>query len=534
MADIDTLNINNNFHIPDFDFKGIPKIKIPKRDSDFAGEDLGINIIAKYLPRILSQHKKNASKIEYLYKYYQGQQDIYSKIRLREKDQSNNNMVVENHASRQVDFKVGFLTSEHREYTAKTRFKGNENVLNDLAVLSDYFTDCDFFGKDKEVKEWVYAVGVGVFKCYPRTDIIVGEDKNAIIREDFDIESEAPFYLEAVSPINNFLVYSDNNIPLFCVSIVEVEKDINSSNLRFEKEIYIETRYATFVTNSNLSFGGIKEIRLKSEKSPYNYLPMIEQWANTSRIGIVELNRDLFNIINTIISCVSDMIVDNANMIYVFQGTDITGEEVKDMIKAGAIVLPPPQQTGQTPSVSTISIQIPFDGLNEFYLQRVEKAYDIAGVPLASGQVTSGGDTGQARLLGGGWNNAYTISKNEINSFLYADNSLLKLILYICKLFNTCPIKTIKASNIEIKYRINQSDNFLVKAQGIAQLYSTNMPKELILKFSGISSDIGTDATVWENYETEKNKSQQSTKETMNVEETATDNDKNKNDNSQE
>ena len=60
------------------------------------------------------------------------------------------------------------------------------------------------------------------------------------------------------------------------------------------------------------------------------------------------------------------------------------------------------------------------------------------------------------------------------------------------------------------------------------------MPKELILKFSGISSDIGTDATVWENYETEKNKSQQSTKETMNVEETATDNDKNKNDNSQE
>ena len=80
---------------------------------------------------------------------------------------------------------------------------------------------------------------------------------------------------------------------------------------------------------------------------------------------------------------------------------------------------------------------------------------------------------------------------------------MLKLVLFLCKLYPNSPIKKMYASQIDIKYRINQSDNFLVKAQGIAQLYSTNMPKELILKYSGISSDIGTEATAWEEKDTE-------------------------------
>lgn len=504
MADVDTENLRTS-KITDFGFRGIPKIMIPKTDDDFRSSDLGASILKKYLPICLSKHKQNAEKIEYYRAYYQGKQDICEKTRLYSKDSVNNNRITENHALRQIDFKVGFLTGEHREYTAKTELKDDDTIKSELSTLNKYFTDCNFFAKDKDLKEWVYNVGVGVTVCKPRTDIIIENNGNYSISPFFDIENEAPFKIATVSPIDNFVVYSSGieNEPLFCVSIFEVEKDSNSLSVKTQKEIHIETRYASFICNSNLSYRGLSEIRLETEKTSH-YLPIIEHWANMSRMGIVELNRDLFNSINTLVSSVADMVVDNANIIYVFKATDITDDEVKEMVRQGAIVLPAQQiGTSQAPDLNTITISIPFSGLNEYYEQRLTQAYDIAGVPLASGAVTSGGDTGQARLLGGGWNNAYTIIRNDINSLNRGDLALLKLVLFLCKLYPNSPIKKMYASQIDIKYRINQSDNFLVKAQGIAQLYSTNMPKELILKYSGISSDIGTEATAWEEKDTE-------------------------------
>lgn len=488
--------------IPNFGFRGIQRIEIPKVDSDFANaDDYGLSILTKYMPSILAKHKANAEKMKYFRAYYQGVQDIAYKTRLYQKDCINNNKIVENHALRQVDFKVGFLTGEQREYTAKSEMKENTEIKEELSVLSKYLTDCGFYGKDKDLKEWVYSVGVGVSYCAPRTDIILQtSETDFVLADDFDIENEPPFEVETLSPVDNFVVYSTarGNKPLFCVSIVEVEKDTASNSPATQKEIHIETRYASFILNSTLSYKGLKNYRLETVKS-FHYLPMIEHFANSSRMGLIELNKDLFNSINTLVSSVADMVVDNANVILVFKNVDIKGEEVRAMKQAGAIIISDKKDATNTGAgLDTITLEIPFSGLNEYYEQRLTQAYDIAGVPLASGQVTSGGDTGQARLLGGGWNNAYTIIKNDMNSLLMCDYAMLKQMLYVCKLYDACPIDKLTASQVDIKYRINQSDNFLVKAQGINQLYMTNMPKALILKYAGISSDIGTESAQWE------------------------------------
>lgn len=508
--------------IPNFAFRGIQRIEIPKVDSDFAtAEDYGLSILAKYMPKILSKHRENAEKIEYLRRYYQGVQDISHKTRLYQKDCINNNKIVENHALRQVDFKVGFLTGEQREYTAKSEMKENSEAKAELSTLAKYLTDCGFYGKDKDLKEWVYSVGVGVGFCAPRTDIIEKiSETDYVLVDDFDIENQSPFEIETLSPIDNFVVYSTarGKKPLFCVSIVEVEKNPDSDSTATQKEIHIETRYASFVLNTNLSYRGLKNLRRETVKK-FHYLPMVEHYANSSRMGLIELNKDLFNSINTLVSSVADMVVDNANVILVFRNVDITGEQVRTMKQAGAIIISDKKDIQNTGAgLDTITIEIPFAGLNEYYEQRLTQAYDIAGVPLASGQVTSGGDTGQARLLGGGWNNAYTIIKNDMNSLLLCDYDMLKLMLYVCKLYETCPIDKLNASQVDIKYRINQSDNFLVKAQGINQLYATNMPKDIILKYAGISSDIGTEGAQWE--AKDKEVKSQATKEEVVVEKT--------------
>lgn len=489
-----------------FAYSGIKKIKIPSKDSDFVDVNECIKIFDKYMPSILEQHQKNRKKIVYLYEYAFGDQDISEKRRLYNKDNQNNNKVIENHAYRQVSFKTGFITSEKRDYTNK-----NDTQNNGTTYLDRYFTDCDFFTKDNDLKEYIFATGIGVTYQAPRTDIIVEETdlntKETTFRyknkkDGFDIETECPVDFNVVDPADNFVVYSSirGENPLFCVSLVQVGNDddiYDATNYKYE--LYIETRYASYKAKCDKNFGGYDGLQLDTPKV-FNDMPMIEHSVNQKRIGIVELNRDLFNSINTLVSNATDMIVDGANVIMVFKNTDIDQATINDMRNKGAIILHDVQdnKNNSEAKLETITIAIPFDGLNEFYEQRLTQAYDIAGVPLASGTVTSGGDTGQARLLGGGWNNAYVIIKKDIVSLLKGDYAVLKSFLKICQLVPDCPIKDLAASQIDIKYHINQSDNLLVKAQSIAQLYSVNMPKSAILKSTGLFSDIAALSNEWE------------------------------------
>lgn len=482
-------------------YRGIPKIEIPKEDADFNTADYGIAILQRYLPGILSKHSQYADRIKYFRRYYEGIQDITGKTRLYSKDQKNNNKISENHAKRQVDFKTGFITAENREYNAKANISDNEELKKELSHLNYYLSDCDFYSKDKDLKEWVYICGVGVTYTEPRTDIIIEEDSNVwSVDENFDINVEAPFSFNVVSPINNFVVYSSfkNKNPLFAVSIYDVEDDNyieTQSSVRFRKLIQIETRYATIIGNCNTLYKDFREFNITAIKD-YNYLPMVEHCANSSRIGIVELNRDLFNSINSLISNAIDMVVDNANAIFVFRNTDVDKDLLDNMKELGAIVVA--DSAGQEADVKTLKIEIPLEGLNTLYNERISKSYDIAGVPIASGNVTSGGDTGNARLLGNGWNNAYITSESDINSFKKGDKEELRLMLQICRMFPSCPITSLKASQVDINYRINQNDNFLVKAEGIAQLYACNMGKEDILKASGLFYDISSVGERWE------------------------------------
>lgn len=490
--------------IKTFPSRGIERIEIPVRDSDLLrSEDYGKAIISKHLPGILMEHQKNAEKVKFFYNYFKGEQDVYNKERLYKKDQDNNNKIVENHAYRQVNFKTGFLIGEKRVYTTK-----DGTSSDDLSYLDKYLTDIDFWSKDKDLKEWIFATGIGVTHCEPRTDIIIETSEldalgKPIVRykekqEGFDITKEAPFNFEVIDPTENFVVYSSgrNKEPLFCVSIVKVDVG-KGKEISIKKQLQIETKYATFTTKSDLDFLGLEELSTAIPKT-LKYLPMVEHSTNSYRMGIIELNRDLFNSINTLISSVSDIIVDTANVILVFKNVDITAEQVQEMKKAGAIVIKDNAAKGIGADLDTIKIQIDFDGFDKFYEQRLSKAYDIAGVPLASGQVTSGGDTGQARLLGGGWSNAYTIITNDITSLLKGDYAILRLMLQFCYVTPKNPINDLAASDVDIKYRINQNDNFLVKAEGIAQLYGVNMPKEAIVKASGLFSDTNAVTTQWE------------------------------------
>ena len=170
------------------------------------------------------------------------------------------------------------------------------------------------------------------------------------------------------------------------------------------------------------------------------------------------------------------------------------------MKKAGAIVIKDSMSSKQTSTadLDTISVEMPVSALNAYYEQLITPAYDISGTPLASGQISSGGSTGQALFTGAGWNNATIIANNNILAFKAFDAEQLKLILMLCKQVPNCPIKDLQASQVDIKYRINLSNDFMTKAEGIALLYNINMPKDEILKASNLFNDIPVVSQKWE------------------------------------
>ena len=495
-----------SFVIPDFSFKGIKRIEIPKTDNDFLSKDYGEAIIKKYLPSILDTHSKNAEKIKYLYEYGLGLQDILAKERQYKKDQKNNNRIVENHAYRQIAFKRGFLTGERREYTHKS-----DSDSDDLTYLDRYFTDCKFFPKDKDLKDWIYSTGIGATHTAPRTDIIVSDGSDKLTKtnktryatkeEGFDIEYNAPFTFSTIDPSENFVVYSSrfDKTPLFCVSIVDVDVG-DADNINIRKEIHIETRYAAFICQMDNGYKTYETELSRETIKTLHYLPIIEYFTNRARIGLIELNKDIFNLVNTLNSSIVDMTVDKSNVILVFKNTDVDKETIEQISEAGAVIISDSQNArqGSTADLDTIKIEIPFEGLSKFCETQLTASYDIAGVPLASAQITSGGDTGQARLLGGGWNNAYIVINDDINSLLGSDYDELDLILMLCKQVPNCPLNELQASQIDIKYRINQNDNFVNKTQGIMNLYSVNMPKDEIIKASGLFGDVTTVTNKWE------------------------------------
>lgn len=526
--------------IPQFDFKGIKRITIPKLDSDFtASNGYGWDIIKKYLPSILSTHKENERKIDYLYDFKLGVQDILKKTRKHKVDSKNNNIEIENHATRQVEFKVGFICGEPRDYTHKS-----DSDSDDLLYLMRYFSDCNFFAKDADLKDWIYTCGIGVTKTTPRTDIITSGEIDVITQkpkiryktaqEGFNVDFEAPFKFNVKDPRSNFVVYSsgDDVEDLMCVSYVDVDIGAdNDAQPNIVKQLLIETRYAYFKFKADNTFSTFywNNDEVEVVAKDLHYLPLIEFAVDKDRIGIIEKNKSAFNTINLFRSSVNDMVVDNANSILVFKNVDANAQTIRDMIEAGAVVIRDGQNGASTAPAGfdSVTIEIPFDKMATYIDQVMQNAYDIAGVPLASGQVTSGGDTGQARLLGGGWNNAYIIVHKEITKLLEYDYKQLKLILSICRQVPKCKLNELYASQVDIHYRVNQNDNLQVKAQSMKYLYDMNMPLEFILKVGGLSNDIKTDSRQWQEnidkanaLQAEMEKAKQTSTEEITVDET--------------
>ena len=448
---------------------GVAKIKIPIR-----ANELTLEKVRPYLQYILTEFEKNKSKITKNYDTYLGKHDVLSKVRPYDSDLINHR-IVEPHLYAMVDFKCGYALGNPKEYAQREGFEGE-----DIIYLNKYWKDADGRTVDNEVAKWVYATGVGYYFIQPKRKIV-------------DIDNKAPFELFCQPANTCAKIYSSyiGEEPLFdiiCTKLKEIDKD-GKQNEYTVMSLYLPDVYAEFRCNSHIS-NQFELVRKPEDRLLYKMLPLVEKYSNSDRLGIVEVGKTLQDAIDNLASSSLDNIDDVVNLLYIFVNVSLGAtpeEKVKNfrLLKQNGVVELLPSNPQFPADLKTLAINLNHADVNTVYKQLKEALYDCLGVPLQTASVGSGNNA--AAEAGAGWANAYTVMLKDINSLIKGDIDLLEHILFICKESKGSKVKNISATDIDVKYNINRSENLLIKAQ--AWDYFQDVPPVLRAKWVGITNE---------------------------------------------
>lgn len=478
-------------------YTGRKKITIPVSQTQFLEDP--IKYIDHYLSNCLSSNDDNAKDCEALQNIYLGNQEVLNKERTNG-DESNNNTVVINHSFRQVEFKKGFTVGNPIEYSMAVEREEND----DLSILNKYFNDVDKSGKDIDKYEDLYKFGVAYQYIIPKTT-------------EFDKENEAPFELYNLEVGTAFKVYSSDakQTPLFDVILSSELDDSFTANKLYEVYYMNASGQCIFTT-----YDKDKKNTGLSEVQPQPFLPIIEYTLNRNRLGIIEVNLLLTNALNLIESNQIDNLIDFVNSYIVFENIDNRKDwdkTVQAMRRTRTIKLK--STNPQLPAkVYTLKDSLQHSEINSLYEILKKEAYDIVAVPQSSGAVTSGGDTGEARILGNGWESAQNQAKVDTCFISQAERELLKKVFTICEEQGGSLLDTISPNDIAIKYSINMSNNIYTKVQAANLLYTMNFPYEKILSTCEITSDIHGVGKEWRELDESRKSTENSTTEATQTE----------------
>lgn len=450
--------------------------------SSYTKSEINEKILAEILPQVLREHEANANEIDYLYRYYKGEQPILEKEKVVRPEI--NNITLENHAFEIVEFKKSYVYGEPIQYVQKGE-KDGKKINPEISLLNKFMESEDKSSLDKELAEWQYIAGT----AYRWTET-----------DEKDEEDEAPFELSVPDPRRTFVVYHNGikEYPLFSGYISYFSKNIMTNeriptvvNYRVVTIYTDDAKYMFSEEEKKDEFKIMPQAIPISEDMVTKYplvvkgQRIIEYPLNNARLGLIELVMSDLEAINKIKSADLDGIDQFIQSLLVFVNQEVDIQTFRKLVAEGAI-----QVTSSDPNkpadVKLLTNQLTHTETKVVSDDRYESLLSIVGIPRLNHKA-SGGDTGQARLLGEGWTMADERAKQDELSFKKSERKMLKLVIDICKYKNK--LIDLKLSDIDIKFTRNKSDNLLVKTQGLMNMQKAQVPPEVAFVTCGLFSD---------------------------------------------
>ena len=380
--------------------------------------------------------EKNYAQIDFLYKYYRGDQPILT--RKKEVRPEICNRIVENRANEIVSFKVGYLCGEPIQYISRS---GEDGVGQGVSRLNDMMLVESKSAKDKDLIEWQMIAGTA-FRM-----VLVSDDSSG---------SESPFELYTLDPRCAYVVYSSKigNKPMAGVHI-----GTNADG---------ETIYSVYTKNEFFEVNG-REV-LSTRNHGLGWIPIIEYPANNARLGSFETVIPVLNAINTVASNRIDGVEQFVQSLMKFTNCEIDKETFATLQQMGAISIK--SQDGKTADVEILTQELNQQQTQTLVDYMYQTVLTICGMPNRNGGGSSTSDTGAASLLRDGWTMAEARAKDSELMFKRSEREMLKIVLRICSLTTDV---SLKLSDIETKFTRRNYENIQTKAQVLCEML--NNPK---------------------------------------------------------
>ena len=406
--------------------------------------------IVKELYNALVYHTQNATEIEYLDRYYRGDQPILYRQKVNRPEV--NNKVLVNLAYELVERKVAGICAEPIQYVLRGTDDKKSQEISELNAIVDGEDkqDCDI-----DICRWRSICGTAYR--------YIGNDEGGGMLLD-----ESDFTLSAENPIYTFVAYHTNNKPAFSCQIREDEEG--------KRLHYCFTNAQYFVIQ-----GG--EI-ISQGINGNGAIPVIEYPNNSRRISDIEITLPITDALNTLSSDRINGIEQFVSSWIKFVNCEIDKETFQAMRQEGALVVKSNNADNKadvdvmTSELNQTQSQVAFDDLFDKFLE-------IQGLPNRSNQ-NSGGDTGNAVSLRNGHHESNLREAIDEPIIKKAERMTLRIIL------NRLRIKkgfTLMPSDIEIHINRDKLNNLMTKAETLQILLNSGIHYKRAIKTVGLFSD---------------------------------------------
>lgn len=412
----------------------------------------GSNIVEE-LKKAIPSHRQNAIEIDYLDKYYAGDQPIlYRKKDVRPEI---NNKIVVNMAHFIVETKTSELCGEPIQYVLHGTDEEKSDEIGRLNAIMD--------GEDKayydiELCRWRSICGTAYR--------FIGVNNNPRRKRLLD---EADFYLSVEDPRSTFIVYYDDGYPAFSCQIRE---DADGKTIYF---CYTDSYWFD-----------IREDRIYDSGINGNgAIPVIEYPNNERRLSDVELTIHITDGINKTTSDRQNGIEQFVSSWVKFVNCEIDSDTFAKMRMEGALVVKSNNRTENSKAdVDVITTELNQSQTQVAIDSDFEQMLMIQGI--ADRQGNTGGDTQGAVTLRNGFYSMEKRSEIAEPIFKRSERNTLRIILNRLRIKNGF---SLLPSDVEIKISRTKSDNMLVKAEVLQMLLNSGVNPERSIKTVGLFSD---------------------------------------------
>ena len=415
-------------------------------------EEITAENVVDVLKDAMETHDLNRNEIDYLWKYYKGNQPILTRTKTVRPEICNK--IVENRANEIVSFKVGYLCGEPIQYVGRS---SDESITQGVGALNEYMFLVDKPALDQEVVEW---------------DMICGTANRMVLANDnYEAESdEAPFDMFTLDPRDSFVVYSTD------------VKRKRMMGVKYNTDDFGFKTYSVYTDKACFIIEG-EELK-KVEPHALGVVPIFEYPANNARLGAFEIVLPLLDAINNIESNRMDGIEQFVQAFVKFINCDITEEEFEALKDLGAIKVK--STDGQQADVDIVTNELNQQQTQTLKDDAYQAVLTICGMPNRNGG-SSTSDTGSAVLLRDGWSLAESRAKDSELMFKRSEKEMLRLVLKLCD--GLADLK-LRLKDFDMKFTRRNYDNIQSKSQVlVAMLNNPKIHPLLAYTSCGLFSD---------------------------------------------